>query len=710
MITLLPEAKSVDEFGGTTAEFAQLDLRPGTIGVLDWAEQRALAASRFWDLPSALSGDPDSALPVLLESGLDGVAAADLELLREQGYVLEIVPEGVTLRYEQRQGFLNGLTSLKLLLTTQDAATPGGAASFVLPTCRIVDHPAIPVRAVAPTFSWYAGYGRLGFDMQLWGYEEWVSYLNHCLDYKINQLNMVMYGYWPFEFDKYPETVFRDIGVEIWNGENARWLKVKFSHPNIVDGYLGHFLDLAHRLGVKVLAYVGLNSYNGGWTIKHPEKRMTPPAGSGFLNDFDSLCLSDDENVTYLLDSMRTIAGLGFDGFTLEESEEGFWFCECDRCRERWHGRASSPGEAKHLANWWLLQQIYDTVRAVNPQAIVGIRAFRQPPLEKDPEFLAEAVRSMPSDVMLFWAPALYVPPTEFDKWIAAFGADRIWGRDSESNAITSTMGRLFRVFDRNLVRYVDEPNVQSIERDIEQHLSSVAKRVHGINGYMFEWFGLFMHQWAHGNYGWGSRLDPDRFYLLSCEQAFGPALGPRVLAVLRGILTIHESQIPLYTTPFPFQANTMTDADIPRIRAAIDDHEHLLSEIRALRAQFAAHPRLRTWDNHWARLDNAERRNRAIYDLVLAALDYERSVDPEARAAALDRVEAANEADFAIAKEMFFDLNPVGETGVRSCMMPYHELKRVLGNLRHPDAQDPNPICSGIEALGWLWLSNGGE
>jgi hypothetical protein len=53
----------------------------------------------------------------------------------------------------------------------------------------------------------------------------------------------------------------------------------------------------------------------------------------------------------------------------------------------------------------------------------------------------------------------------------------------------------------------------------------------------------------------------------------------------------------------------------------------------------------------------------------------------------------------------MFFDINPVGETGVKSCMFPYHEMKRLIHNIRHPESPDNDIICSGIEALGWLWL-----
>lgn len=67
------------------------------------------------------------------------------------------------------------------------------------------------------------------------------------------------------------------------------------------------FIKLAHRFGVKIFAYVGLNSYNGAYTIKHPEARMKPPKSSGFLNDFDSLCLSYPGNADYIIESMQQI-------------------------------------------------------------------------------------------------------------------------------------------------------------------------------------------------------------------------------------------------------------------------------------------------------------------------------------------------------------------------------------------------------------------
>ncbi len=701
MLKLLPEPKRAVENRGYTTSFRNIGIGLEALPSPEKQEYLEIARMRFWnrkELGIVPEGGSEGCIEATIIPSLANIEADGGDLFLKQGYYLNVDRDTIVLKYQNKAGFINAITTLKQLLKKN-------GDGFALPLCEITDWPTVEHRAVAPTFSWYAGYGRIGFDMQLWGYDEWLEYLNVCIDNKINQMNMVMYGYWPFELEEYPETVFRDVPIKIWNKENGRWLTVRYTHPNIEDHFLADFIAMAHKFDFSIFAYVGLNSYNGAYSIKHPEKRMVKPAGSGFMNDFDSVCLSDGENTNYILASMRKISELGFDGFTLEESEEGFWFCNCDRCNERWGRVSSSPVEAKHKANLWLLNLIYKEVRSVNSKAVIGIRAYRQPPLEKDPAFLRECVESMPKDIALFWAPALYVPPTEFKKWIAAFGKERIWGRDTEANAITSTMGRLFRVFESNMIRYRDEPNVQVIERDIEQHITSAQEGVSGINGFMFEWYGLFMFQWAHGNYGWGSKMDRDEFTRLSCEIAFGKELGKRVLVVLKSILTIHESQMPFYTMPFPFQKNKLTVADIPEIQQARLRHPVLLEEIHAIQREIEADPDLAQYIQHFARIENAERRNAVIYEMALASLRYECAVSLEEKERHLDEILHYNEMDFDLVKEMFFDINPVSETGMKSCMYPYHEIKRIIHNMRHPENPDTAVICSGIEALGWLWL-----
>ena len=341
MILLIPEPKKVEDFYSFSEAFNALNFlyEDGSPIRTDLIE---LAKERFWNRKSLVIragiSSEDKEKTVFVKPSLVGIKTSNDKLFHEQGYDFLISSEKIVLCYEDRRGFINALTSIKQLLIKQQDGT------YILPLCHITDYPSIPVRAVATTFSWYAGYGRFGFDSQLWGYEKWEEFLNICVDNKINQLNLVMYGYWPFELKGYEETVLRNIPIKIWNAENRGWLTVRYTHPNIEEPFLGKFIQKAHKLGVKIFAYVGLNSYNGGYSIKHPKARMKPPKGKGIKNDFDSLCLSQDENVIYIIRSMEQIARLGFDGYTLEESEEGFWFCTCDACKKRWLDISKTPG------------------------------------------------------------------------------------------------------------------------------------------------------------------------------------------------------------------------------------------------------------------------------------------------------------------------------------------------------------------------------
>jgi hypothetical protein len=137
----------------------------------------------------------------------------------------------------------------------------------------------------------------------------------------------------------------------------------------------------------------------------------------------------------------------------------------------------------------------------------------------------------------------------------------------------------------------------------------------------------------------------------------------------------------------------------------AKNNHPHLMEMLNELLYACKHTEKLQCWAPHFAKLLNAERRNVVIYEMVLASLRYEAESDPVKKDAVLDEILYYNEKDFAIAKEMFFDINPVSETGVKSCMFPYHEIKRLIYNIRHPENPDTDIICSGIEALGWLWL-----
>lgn len=142
-----------------------------------------------------------------------------------QAYSLSVAPEGVTLCALDAKGALHGLATF---LQWAEGAGEGG-----IPAVDIVDYPDIERRIISPTLTWYAGFARIGFGMQLWYGEDWKRFIDWCFRHKISALNIVMYGFWPFEFPEYPETVMRDIKVQTWAPEINDWVEVSFTHPNL---------------------------------------------------------------------------------------------------------------------------------------------------------------------------------------------------------------------------------------------------------------------------------------------------------------------------------------------------------------------------------------------------------------------------------------------------------------------------------------------
>ena len=189
---------------------------PGT------APLEKLVAARLWDLP-ALEWSVGKAAPgpgtlgVRFRRGFRGAApppGADAGRLERSGYSLELEEGRCTIGYSTAESASNALSTLKQLFSRD-------GERFQAANLAVFDYPAVAVRSLSTTFAWYAGYGRFGFDSQLWGFEEWRQFLDLCANFKINQLNMCMYGYWPFEFPEYPDTVLQNIPMKVWNAESG---------------------------------------------------------------------------------------------------------------------------------------------------------------------------------------------------------------------------------------------------------------------------------------------------------------------------------------------------------------------------------------------------------------------------------------------------------------------------------------------------------
>jgi hypothetical protein len=623
----------------------------------------------------------------------DGLAAYQ----RDEAYEIRTGAE-VSVRYTATPGLLNALSTLKQLL-----ARRGGA--FVLPHVHVYDYPDFEVRSVSTTFAWYAGFSRVGFDSQLWDLQEWKAFIDTCADFKVNQVNMCMYGYWPFRFDEFPETILAGYPMKVWNRENRVWIEIAYTHPNIASEFLSELIAYAHERCIRIFAYVGLNSYNGGYANVHRDRRAVPPSDK-YLNDFDSLCLSDSRNIDYLGKAMRRLAGLGLDGIIFEESEENYWFCSCERCTERYHAIASSPADAKHRANRDLMNQtLYPAIRAVNPDCEIGIRMLREEPVEKPVAYLEEARDGLPPDINLYWAPGPYCPESEFEKWVRVFGPDRICARDQEGSGFSASMGRLFYMFPSNLLRPDVEHLHWSIEADIDQYIGAARHGCRGINGYLFEYDAFFLYLFSAAQYGWNASLPKAEFPSYALGAVFGEELASAILDVYRNTKIVHESQLPICELFFPFLRHKVGSEDVLLLQQARLENGRLVGLTESALTIMQADRDLRRWALHFEKLQHMLRRQGVIYDLCLAAIRYVEAVDPDEKRRILLEVDALNEQDFELVRNVWFDVNPHSLTGIKVCGLPYHEIKRTINNLLDPEHPDDTMIYLGTETLGFLWI-----
>lgn len=636
-------------------------------------------------------------MEIIVKRGLEYLKGDMAEYQKKESYLLTITDNKVVINFVHDNGLLNALSTLKSLILKEDE-------TFTLPHVKVYDFPNVEVRSISTTFAWYAGYSRIGFDSQLWDFEKWKNFVDKCSDLKINQLNLCMYGYWPFKFDKYPETTLSNIKMKIWSKENEGWIEIFYSHPNIVNEFLPSLIEYANERFIRIFAYIGLNSYNGGYAGTYKDRRSVSPSDE-YINDFDSLCLSIKENVDYLKESVKKIAEIGFNGIIFEESEESQWYCSCPNCKEKYLDVSLSPADAKHKANYELLKELYKVIRAVNPNCEIGLRAWREEPVEKEVSYLKQAKDSIPNDVYLYWAPGPYNPESEFEKWVNIFGSERICARDQESNAYSACFGRLFYMFKDNVFRPDKEHLYWSLDNDIDQYLGSVRNKCRGINGYVFEYYQYFLHLFAASQYGWNAELSKEEFYKYALNAVFGKKLGKNILEVYRNIKIIHESQLPICELFYPFLRHKIGKNDLQLLYETKRENSRLLSMIRSIINIIENDPSLKEYELHFKKLENSAKRNDVILDMCFKSIEYELSNNQNEKRILLEEIYELNERNFNLIKDMYFDVMPVDKGGVRVSCYPYHEIKRTINNILYPDKKDPNMVYLGIETLGWMWI-----
>ncbi|WP_010273395.1 glycoside hydrolase family 20 zincin-like fold domain-containing protein [Paenibacillus senegalensis] len=621
-----------------------------------------------------------------------------------QSYVLTVREEGARIAALTEIGALYGVVTFLQLAAK--------AANGLVAGQVIVDGPDVEKRVISPTLTWYAGYARAGFGMQLWNGERWKEFIDWCLRHKVNALNVVMYGFWPFEFPEYPETVLKQLPVQTWNEETGQWMEVSFTHPNLLEPFLSDLIRYANERGIDIYAYIGLNSYSGGYAVRHPEMRAVLSEElkqAGHVNNYDSLCTSKPEVRNYLIASVKRIEELGFNGLVFEESEEVQWFCQCEDC-QRAYGHLP-PNEAKHQVSVDLLKEY---IKVLNPDTLIGVRWLREPPIVKEVSRLTYWAEQLPERVQLFWTPGLEDDDREFIKWVNIFGRERIYSRNCEGSGFAASLGRIPYLLPDTFPEELRNYAFQHLRNDIAQFQGAANAGCKGINGYGFEWYGHELYFAATAQYGWNSHaLDQEEFLTAASRHMFGKELGSVYERIIRTLPCIHETQICAELPSFPFMPNKYIGQEG---RLYLERCLYYAEEAAAL-LEYMLSRDLTKFQRECAQATFLmASRMQAVSQAGIAYNQYleVRETNPQDRATAAhfaDLALAAAEEDYRIIKINYFDSKEhqwtgvaIGEYYIPMVINEYR--KRFASDLgeEYAPRKEPAYIVGG-ESLPWEWL-----
>ena len=263
-----------------------------------------------------------TAVPVRLGSVEEGYESEwllpkDREFLADpqtspEASVLSISDQGITVVGKGKWGMLYGVQTVNQLIRGTETVQGLWRTNTSLPCLTMRDWPDLPWRCLSPQMTWYSGYNRLeGYDNGNWTLDEWKWLVDWSLLHKCNGWALCMYGNWPFTVPGYEETTL-DVDSFFYNPQTGKKEPHRFTHRNIQQEFLPELIRYANQRGVKIYAYIGKNSFNGTYGIKHPDANA---GGAAELIPFHPGVHE------YWEAFIRRIVEIGFDGFVFEDPE-----------------------------------------------------------------------------------------------------------------------------------------------------------------------------------------------------------------------------------------------------------------------------------------------------------------------------------------------------------------------------------------------------
>ncbi|MFI6290577.1 family 20 glycosylhydrolase [Nonomuraea sp. NPDC050790] len=212
----------------------------------------------------------------------------------DQGYQLDVVTSGVTIRARSAAGLFNGVQTLRQLLPPQVESTSVQPGPWTVPGGRIVDHPRFPYRGTM-----------LDVSRHFHPVATVKRHIDRIALYKINHLHLHLSDDqgWRIVVDSWPRLATYGGSTQVGGGPGGYYTKAQYQeivayaaqrHITIVPE-----IDLPGHTNAALASYAELNC-NG----------VAPPLYTGTSVGFSSLCATKEVTYTFVADVLRELAEL----------------------------------------------------------------------------------------------------------------------------------------------------------------------------------------------------------------------------------------------------------------------------------------------------------------------------------------------------------------------------------------------------------------
>ncbi|HOJ11479.1 MAG TPA: family 20 glycosylhydrolase [Clostridiales bacterium] len=299
-----------------------------------------LLCSYMTGLLNADASDAKGAIPIRLAVG----KAPDNVKNPEQGYLLEVTPEAVTITGFGALGLYYGVITLKQCLKLEENI-------LKLPCMRILDWPDLKTRG---------HFMESRYGSNLMTLDDWKHVVDHMANMKMNQLVVSVYGCWCVQYDgrvseylyvpikKYPE-LQTPVVARYFSPTYNKWVDNEKLPPMFEQDFFGELIVYGKTRGVAVFPLFNSYGHNTLIPATYPEVSAKDENGEATLTGFCTSNPKTYELMFSIYDEIidRYLIPNGIDSFHvgLDEVWDGLahnaqdiykkrspW-CKCTECR-----------------------------------------------------------------------------------------------------------------------------------------------------------------------------------------------------------------------------------------------------------------------------------------------------------------------------------------------------------------------------------------